>query len=149
MKGIAIKKLKTDDFDQFIELIHLFEKVFERENFTIPQGAHLSKLLQKKDFLVFVATQDGKVMGGLTAYILDQYYSEKPLAYIYDLAVDTALQRKGIGKMLINAINEYCRHQGFAEVFVQAETEDEHAVAFYRATKPGRESDAIDFTYTL
>lgn len=149
MENITLKKLETDDLDQFIALIRLFEKVFEREDFTPPPVDHLSRLLKKEDFLVFAALLDGKVTGGITAYVLDQYYSEKPLAYIYDLAVDTPLQRKGIGQTLINAINQHCQDHGFEEVFVQAETEDEHAVAFYRATKPVRESNAIDFTYTM
>lgn len=130
-------------------MIFLFEDVFERENFSIPKDEHLKKVLGKADFDVFVALLNDKVVGGITTYIIDQYYSEKPLAYIYDLAVDIRLQRQGIGKQLILFVNKYYTEKGFEEVYVQAEKEDKHAVSFYRNTKPSGEEEVNYFYYLL
>ena len=132
----SVKKLDENDFDRFIEVIRLFEDVFEMKNFKMPDSNHLQSLLSKSDFFVFAAFQDDKVIGGLTAYVLDQYYSEKPLAYIFDLAVDTKYQRQGIGKKLITEMNKYCTEKGFKEVFVQADKVEDYAIDFYRSTKP-------------
>ena len=149
ISDINVKKLELQDLDRFIDLIHLFEDVFEMKHFTMPPSQHLEKLLARTDFYVFTAFKDDQLVAGLTAYILEQYYSEKQLAYIFDLAVARAYQRQGIGKMLIQAINKYCREKGFEEVFVQADRIDDHAVNFYRSTQPSEEEDVIHFYYLL
>ena len=119
------------------------------KSFKLPPERHLKSLLRKPGFMAFVAKSGAKVIGGLTAYVLYQYYAEKPLAYIYDLAVKTNLQRQGIGQQLISAINDHCRKQGFEEVFVQADRIDQHAVDFYRKTHPTEEEDVLHFYYSL
>ena len=123
--------------------------VFEIEDFIIPDNLHLQKGLANESFLVFTAKAGDKIVGGLTAYVLNQYYSEKPLAYIYDLAVLTPYQRKGIGKKLMKSLAEYCGQNGFEEVYVQAEAVDEDAIEFYRATRPTGEENVVHFYYTL
>ena len=144
-----IKILTSQDIDDFIQLIKIFEQVFEMKNFCIPAKEHLQRTLNNGNFLASVAKRGGKIIGGFTAYHLDSYYSEKPLAYIYDLAVLSAFQRQGIGKKLIAYFIQYCKEKNFQEVFVQAEEGDDHAIEFYRATKPTREAKAIHFTYVL
>lgn len=149
MKDITIEKLTSQDLNKFIELVGLFEEVFEMKNFSMPESTHLQAVLNKSSFHVFIAKTGNKIVGGLTAYTLDQYYSKKPLAYIYDLAVATNYQRQGIGKKLIAAINEYCNDNGFEEVFVQADEVDDYALDFYRSTKPTAEERVIHFYYSL
>ena len=131
---IEVKKLTSGDLVRFVDLIRVFEEVFEMQQFKIPPHDHLQRLLETEGFMVFVASHDNKVVGGLTAYTLQQYYSVRPLAYIYDLAVVGSLQRQGIGKQLIVALNKFCKDEGMEEVFVQADEEDTHALDFYRST---------------
>lgn len=148
MKNVEIKKLTSDDLNQFIELIRVFEDVFEMKNFQIPKSEYLQSLLNRDDFYVFVSVFEGRVIGGLTTYTLRQYYSEKTLVYIFDLAVLTKYQRQGIGKSLIQGINAYCKDLGVEEVFVQADLVDDYALDFYRATG-GMAEDVVHFTYPL
>ena len=147
--NIVVKKLQKRDIYTFQEVIKLFEEVFEMKDFTPPDSHHLKSLLSQPDFFVFAAFIGDEVVGGLTAYVLEQYYSEKPLAYIFDLAVAVPHQRKGIGKKLINATNDYCRERGFEEVFVQADKVDDYALNFYRSTKPTGEEQVVHFTYSV
>ena len=146
---IEIKKLNPTDIGNFTDLIKIFEDVFEWENFTIPRNKHLQRLLDDSGFLVFVGKIDKNVVGGLTAHILHRYDTEKPSAYIYDLAVTTDLQRKGIGKLLLETLNDYCKMNGFNEVFVQAETDDIQAISFYKTTPISSELKATHFTYSF
>ena len=147
--SLCIVKLAPTDLGRFLEVIRLFEVVFEREGFTPPPENHLAKVLKRDDFLVFAAVLAGEVVGGITVYVLQQYYSTGPLAYIYDLAVATDHQRKGIGKALMAAVKSYGAEHGFEDVFVQAERVDEHAVQFYRSTQPSEEEDVVYFNYRL
>ena len=139
---------RTQEFDHFYALIRLFEEVFEMKDFVMPPVDYLKKLLDRDDFFVFVAVSDGRVVGGLTSYILRQYYSTSPLVYIYDLAVAPEYQRKGIGKMLITEIQSYCKDIGVEEVFVQADVADDYALDFYRSTG-ARGEDVVHFYYPL
>ncbi|PJZ46230.1 GNAT family N-acetyltransferase [Leptospira brenneri] len=148
MENIEIKKLTSSDLNQFIELICVFEDVFEMKNFQIPKSEYLQTLLNRDDFYVFVSIFEGQVIGGLTTYTLRQYYSEKPLVYIFDLAVLTKYQRQGIGKSLIQSINSYCKDLGVEEVFVQADLVDDYALDFYRSTG-ARAEGVVHFYYPL
>jgi ribosomal protein S18 acetylase RimI-like enzyme len=132
--NLETKRLSQNELPLFLELIRLFEDVFEMKDFKMPDEKYLQKLLSSESFFVFVALQENKVVGGLTSYILHQYYSEAPLAYIYDLAVKKELQYKGIGKKLISANNEYCKILGVEAVMVEADEVDGHAIRFYRST---------------
>lgn len=144
-----LRILKPGEKDSLIELISIFEDVFAMKAFKRPGDDHLDSLLRKENFFAVAAYADNKMVGGLTVYVLDQYFSERPLAYILDLAVLTAYQRKGIGRKLIAFTNEYCRRKGFEEVFVQADKADDYAIDFYRLTKPGTEEAVVHFTYEL
>ncbi len=146
--NVEIKKLTSEDLSQFKELVFLFEDVFEMKAFTIPDDEHLQNLLSKKDFFVFVAVSENKVVGGLTSYTLEQYYSKRPLVYIYDLAVKTSFQRQGIGRLLISAITDYCKQMDMEEVFVQADEADYHVLEFYRGTG-GNPEKVVHFNYPL
>lgn len=139
---------KTTEIDHFYALIRLFEDVFEMKDFVMPPADHLEKLLARDDFFVFVALMDGQVIGGLTSYTLRQYYSTSPLVYIFDLAVATEYQRKGIGRTLIAEIQNYCKGIGVEEVFVQADLADDYALDFYRSTGATAE-DVVHFYYPL
>jgi len=143
----AIKILEPGNLEELNELISVFEEVFEMENFKRPNQTHLLSLLNKKSFLAVIAKIETRIIGGLTVYVLDQYYAEKPLAYIYDLAVLEKYQRKGVGKKLMEFTKGFCKENGFEEVFVQAEKFDDYAVDFYRSTQPTNEEEVVHFTY--
>ncbi len=144
-----IRILKREEIVLFKALIRVFEKEFEMENFQIPDQEDLLKTLKNKNFKVFVAIEDGQVMGGITLYILPPYYSNKSQAYIYDLAVLSSHQRKGIGTRLMEVVLAYGRNLGYEEIFVQADKMDDHALAFYRSIPRVLEEDVIHFSYPL
>lgn len=145
---INIRRLDHHDIDTFISLIRLFEDVFEMKNFKMPDESYLRQLLDRDDFFAFVAMAGNKVAGGLTSYIMHQYYAAAPLVYIFDLAVKTELQRQGIGSMLIAANNSYSKTIGAEAVMVQADKADDYAIEFYHSTGAAAE-EVIHFEYVL
>ena len=146
--SMEIKKLGGSDLGAFVQLIRLFEEVFEMKDFKLPDENYLQHLLQSDGFFVFVAVQEEEIVGGLTAYTLHQYYSRSPLIYIYDLAVKVKMQRKGIGKKLIAGVNNYAKSLGAEAVMVEAEEPDHHAIEFYRSTGAAGQK-TVHFEYTL
>jgi aminoglycoside 3-N-acetyltransferase I len=145
---MQIKRLDKNEIEDFRDLIEIFKIVLEND-IQIPNNQHLSKLLSMPDFMVFVVKINNKVVDGLTIYVLHQYYSEKSLAYIYDVGIAPDFQRKGLGKALIAEVCNFCKANGFDDAYVEAEDEDIEAVNFYRKTNFNSELIARHFTYTF
>lgn len=147
MVDVEIKILTGGDLEDFVGLLKTFEVVFEMENLHIPDQHYLLNLLRKPEFMCLVAKCEGQVIGGLTVHVLPNYYNPKPVAFAYDLGIQKEFQRKGIGKKLIGRLVEYCKENEFDHAFVEAETEDQYAVDFYRSTPVTSELNAVHFTY--
>lgn len=144
-----MRYLLTQDLQHFKQLICIFEEVFEIAHLKMPPDSYLEKQLQNPDFLVFVALQEEKneVIGGLTIYVLHQYYAPQPSAYIYDVGISPAEQGKGIGKQLMATVLEYCKNNHFANAYVEAEYDDLPARNFYTRTPVDETLKAVHFTY--
>lgn len=141
-----ITKLNKTQVDEFRNLIEIFKEVFEND-LEIPDNKYLGSLLSDSNFLVFVVIINGKIVGGLTIFVLHGYYGSKPIAYIYDVGISPSFQGKGLGKELIAEVCRFCKENGFEDAYVEAESDDIDAVNFYRQTKYSSETKAIHFTY--
>jgi ribosomal protein S18 acetylase RimI-like enzyme len=93
--------------------------------------AYLKALLGRADFIALAAMRDGAVVGALAAYVLPKFERERAEVYIYDLAVAEAFRRMGVATALIEALKPVARAQGAWVMFVQADPEDDPAVALY------------------
>lgn len=145
-KEIAIKKLNANSLADFKSLMAIFKNVFENDE-SISNDEQLLKLLSNPDFFVFVVTLKSKIVGGLTIYVLHRYFGNRPIAYIYDVGISPEFQGQGLGKALIKEVCNYCKQNDFEDAYVEAETEDVDAVAFYRKTKFSLEMNATHFIY--
>ncbi len=145
---MEVKKLDKNETVAFKELIEIFNDVFENER-EIPNYAHLHQLLSDPKFIVFVIKLQHKVIGGATVYILHQYYSVRPLAYIYDVGIAKHFQGQGFGKALMAEVCTFCKVNGCEAAYVEAENDDVDAVDFYRKTRYSSEMAAMHFTYSF
>lgn len=145
---MLIKNLEKNDISDFRKLIHIFKEVFENDE-AVADSEQLAKLLSNPDFLVFVVIVNNEVIGGLTIYVLHRYFHSKPVAYIYDVGIAPNFQGKGYGKALMAEVCRFCKEKGFEDAYVEAESEDIDAVAFYRKTTFSSEMNATHFTYSF
>ena len=141
-----VQVLESGDLQKLVQLVRLYEQLFEMENFLLPSKEYLQSLLDRKGMTFLVALINNKVVGGLTAHDLPSTYFEANEVYIYDLAVAKEHQRKGIGRMLLDELSKICKKKGESEIFVQSDIADEHALAFYKATG-GVPEEVIHFSY--
>ncbi len=146
---IEIKLLEAYDLAHMKKLLQVFEVAFEHPHLMMANDQKLTELLNNDSFKAIVALQNHEVIGGLTLFLLDSYYSGKRMAYLYDLAVLPQFQRQGIGRALVGFGQTYCKQNQIEEMFVQAEMEDEHAIAFYRNLQPNSELGCIQFAYPI
>jgi aminoglycoside 3-N-acetyltransferase I len=128
------------------ELLKVFGEAFnEPETFerAKPSDGYLNSLLESVMFIPLVAIADGKVVGGLAAYVLKKYEQERSEIYIYDLAVLEAYRRRHVATGLINKLREIAREIGAWVIFVQADPPDEPAIKLYESL--GTREDVLHF----
>ena len=143
-----VLRLGSGDVQLMQKLVQLFHIVFETGNANVAGTSHLEKLLSNPVFIALALVRGNEIAGGLTAYELPAYYSASPEIYIYDIAVHPQFQRKGLGEKLLSALEDHCRRNGIATMFVEAHEEDAHAIDFYRATG-GKAEKVVHFNYFL
>ena len=132
----AYRHLTRDDVALFKELLRVFGHAFndnETYQHAIPSDEYLTHLLGKKDFIVVVAMMEKTVVGGLAAYVLEKFERQRREIYIYDLAVSDVHRRKGVATGTLNALKKIAAGQGAYTIFVQADLEDEPAIALYHS----------------
>ncbi len=96
-----------------------------------PDTDYLRKLLGKDHFIVLVALQHEKVVGGLAAYELQKFEQQRSEIYIYDLAVSINHRRQGIATALITKLKKIAVGRGVYVIFVQADHGDAPAIGLY------------------
>lgn len=144
-RSFKISRIQENDIELFIELVELLNEVFEESN-KVASKRQLKKLLNKPDFHAIAVIKESKIIGGLTAYELEKYYTDKSELYIYDIAVKAELQNQGIGKELMEYLKAYSTNNGIETIFVEAHSEDEQAVKFYESTfGKGEKVDHFNF----
>lgn len=141
-----IKVLAAEDIACMRAMLGVLGDAFEDvDTYTArqPDDAYLSGLLASRDFIAIAALSGARVVGGLAAYVLRKFEQARAEVYIYDLAVDAAYRRQGIATALIREVQREARARGAYVVFVQADYEDEPAVALY--SKLGVREDVLHF----
>lgn len=76
------QRLTTHHLAAFIELIRVYEAVFDMKDFQLPDKYYLKNLLSGDDLIIFTAMQEDTVIGGLTAHVLPSCYSATPEVYL-------------------------------------------------------------------
>ncbi len=127
-KQIMIKKL--ENIAELKELATAFSLAFESPYNTTDE--YLSSMIKNSSCVILGAVVEAHVVGGLVAFFMTPIHGTKEL-YVYDIAVSPLFQKKGLGKQLVEALKQEARARGVGTIFVEAESEDEGAVAFYRA----------------
>jgi aminoglycoside 3-N-acetyltransferase I len=141
-----IQPLAPDDVTLMDALLNVFGEAFDEvETYSRarPGAAYLRRLLGSDYFVALVALNGGEVLGGLAAYELHKFEQERSEIYIYDLAVDAAHRRTGVATALILELKKIAAARRAHVIFVQADLEDEPAIALY--TKLGAREDVLHF----
>jgi aminoglycoside 3-N-acetyltransferase I len=142
----SYKQLGESDVALMRELNGVFGEAFGEETYIRKQPGeeYLKTLLAKESFIALAALgEEGKVVGGLAAYELTKFEQERKEIYIYDLAVAQANRRQGVATALINELKTIAKARGAYVVFVQADEEDEAAIALYE--KFGKKERTFQF----
>ena len=142
----SFRCLSSADLGALKELLAVFGEAFgdiDTYQGAIPSDRYLRALLEKSQCICVVALSDGRVVGGLAAYILEKFERERREIYIYDLAVLEAHRRAGVATGCIQTLQTVAGERGAYVIFVQADPPDEPAVRLYESL--GTREDVYHF----
>jgi GNAT superfamily N-acetyltransferase len=105
------------------------------------------KTLKKAGETPIVATLDKKIIGLVGVHRMVTIHRDAPLGRIPILVVDKAQQRRGIGRALTEAAEQWCKKHGCKMVEVTSNDRLAEAHAFYRHM--GYERTSIRFIKKL
>jgi aminoglycoside 3-N-acetyltransferase I len=145
-QGYSICQLSANDLPLMEGLLAVFGEAFDEVDTyssSRPSSAYLKRLLSRDYFITLVALKNGAVVGGITAYELQKFEQERSEIYIYDLAVAAAHRRQGIATELIQELKKIAVARAAYVIFVQADIEDDPAIALY--TKLGIREEVLHF----
>jgi aminoglycoside 3-N-acetyltransferase I len=111
MSTMQIKRLTPSDSELAISVFSMMASVFREDADTL-SADYVTRLLSRNDFCALTALEDGKPIGGLIAFILPLTRSELSELFIYDIAVQQAHQRRGIGRQLVDTVRASLRRLG-------------------------------------
>ncbi len=145
-ESICIRQLSANDLALMESLLTTFGEAFnevDTYSSSRPSKVYLNRLLGSDYFIALAALKNGSVVGGIAAYELQKFEQERSEIYIYDLAVAAAHRREGIATALIQELQKIAVARGAYVIFVQADIEDDPAIALY--TKLGVREDVLHF----
>ena len=142
----TIRELSEADIATMRELLDVFGQAFDEiDTYTSqqPSDTYLRDRLKCDVFIALAAVEDNAVIGGLAAYELKKFESQRSEIYIYDIAVAEQHRRRGIATQLIEKLKIIASRRGAYVIFVQADYSDPPAIALY--SKLGTREDVFHF----
>ena len=125
-------RLGKHDRDEAKRLFALMVEVFAEGGEKL-SDAYVETVLERADFWAIAALAGSEIVGGLTAHTLPMTRTASSEIFIYDIAVRSDCQRRGIGRQLVTHLRKEGAALGIDDVFVPADNDDVHALDFYRA----------------
>jgi len=123
---MRVRRLVLGDELAVLRAGHLFEET--------PDLAAVRAYLANERNLLLFAFEGSIALGYLRGTELQQLKSRRKQMFLYEVAVDEAYRRQGVGTALIQALLQDCRERGFEEAFVLTDPSNRAAVELYRST---------------
>ena len=106
----------------------------------------IRRFLQEPGHHLLLAYEGGEPVG-FASGIEVVHPDKQPEMMLYEIAVDDARHRTGIGRALVGRIHELAREKGCVSVFVFADADDDRAQRFYEALAPRRRDESVMYTW--
>jgi aminoglycoside 3-N-acetyltransferase I len=128
---LRVNRLDSDHWQQARQLFSLMAAVFEEDSEALSER-YLRTLLDDRNFWALAAYLGDAMIGGVTAHSLPMTRCESSEIFIFDIAVQGAYQKRGVGRKLIESLRNLALESGIHEIFVATDNKDAHALDFYK-----------------
>jgi ribosomal protein S18 acetylase RimI-like enzyme len=110
-------------------------KLLGREKWSMNVSEYFENVLKEENSRVFIAENKlhkyvGHLIVGQNKGAITGLYS----CYIYDIFVEEKFRGKGIGKLLLEKAEDYCRNKGFSRIALSVTANNDSAIELYERT---------------
>jgi ribosomal protein S18 acetylase RimI-like enzyme len=144
---IKISKAVKSDLPEIAKLFDLYRQFYECEPNLELAKAYITERFSKKESTIFVAGQDGVLLGFVQLYPTYCSVEASRIFVLYDLFVDSRSREQGVGKLLMNSAAEYARGQGACRIDLSTATTNKIGQHLYE--KLGYVRDSEFYVYSL
>lgn len=109
----SIFEASIDDLYKVVPLFDAYRVFYKQKSDIASSKEFLTKRVQKKESLIFLAEVDGAPVGFTQLYFTFSSVSLEPFIILNDLFVDKEYRKMGIGELLLNKAKEYCIENRF------------------------------------
>ncbi|BHH86144.1 GNAT family N-acetyltransferase [Desulforhopalus sp. 52FAK] len=127
-----IRPAAVEDIPSLIPLLLLLFSI--EEDFTFDaekQEKGLGLLLQQDSSAVFLAEEDGEVVGMVTGQLLISTAEGAPALILEDLVVSALYRNKNIARSLLETLSSWARERGATRMQLLADVNNKDALNFY------------------
>jgi GNAT superfamily N-acetyltransferase len=110
-------------------------------------AGRLERLAADPRSWVFVALEGERVVGLASVHVMPILERDDPTARITAMVVDEAARRSGVGRALLERMEEVARTESCGRIYLTTRYEREGAIAFYR--RMGFEDTSLRFVKDL
>lgn len=137
---VVIRRLGPDEVATVLAAAHLFDHE--------PRAEWASAVLRREGHHLLIASVDGTPVGFATG--IEALHPDKGVEILlYELGVDEAHRRRGIGRALTSRMLALAEEIGGYGMWVPVEPGNDPAVATYRSAGSGEPEEAIILTWSL
>ncbi len=123
---------------------HVVEALATRE----PSGTE-GALLADERTIFLVAIEDGDLIGFVLAHELPRRHAPRSKLFVYEVEVDEAHRRRGVGTALLAELSRIARERGIPSGFVLTERTNAAAMALYRVAGAQNAHDVVEWTFVF
>lgn len=126
---VLIRDSKKEDFSEILALFHQLWPGKELHADDLMAVFHRGLVSGTDRY--FCAEVDGKVIGFCSYAIMNNFWQEGTIAYVYAMVVDEALRGKGIGGRMLEKAFETAKSAGCKKIELDSGFPRERAHQFY------------------
>jgi ribosomal protein S18 acetylase RimI-like enzyme len=131
--NVDIRRLTSDDGEVAYEAVARL-KISDPDLRAGLAPGHLVSFLTQPQNVLIVATDEGRPVGFVLAYLLDRADRVRKMMLFYEVEVATPYRRRGLGRRMVELLKHVCMEEGVFKMWVHTNRSNVAACNLYRST---------------
>ncbi len=146
---MIIREMKQDDLQDVAKLLDAYRVFYGKESDYFAGYDFLKERFKKDESIVFVAEEDGKLVGFTQLYPIFTTVRLNRGYLLNDIYVDRAYRKRGIGSALLQRTFDYGEEQNASFVLLETAVDNTTAQSVYKKVGMHLEDDVYYFNKNL
>jgi (aminoalkyl)phosphonate N-acetyltransferase len=127
---MQIRQATESDYSQ---VMRLYNGLVGNDRYSRQDNDSFGQVIKNPRNFIYVAEENDTLIGFASFSIRDVIRYPKPIAELDELFIDPTERKKGIGKKLMQAIEEKAKELNCYRVFIESQYQHKDGHAFYEA----------------